>query len=613
MMGGGILTRNKLEADGSECGPALRALPLFVFLATMIFISPCIAEIEINVTKEVVPEDLISCENAVIWINVSAAGEPYEVSAPICAMLVIDTSTSMTAVYNDKTILEYIKGASKTFIGNLNFSQDYAGIVSYGSTATLRRGLTNNSGLLNSTIDNLAVSGIQYTNLGEGIRLAQQELEAHCKDGYIPIIILFTDGVPTARPAGGSSGYTTCDTCPNTDNDCTNYARSQAENAKAANITIFSVGYLNGICGYSAGQCNPPNCYGVQNLATDILEKAATKEEYAYFAPTPQDLEEIYTTISQVINEIAATNLVLVDYLAPNIILLDGMGGSVQFTMNTLSINETWNNSINITTNVAGTDIPTNAPNSYLKYNLPDGTEVNRTLPVPTIDVSRPLTLEKSGPSEVVAGEDFNYTIELNHIGSLPVDNLTIEDELPDNVTYVTHYCEYTGSGSSNPLDVNYDSGSHRFTITTTGPLQSGDRIICNITVFVDEDCTESSIVNFVAAFYDRYPCIMDQTITETTEITVKRPNLSITKDANVLTAAIGDVIEYNITVTNTGEVKLFNVTVTDNLTDFYILISELDVGESNSTRLNYKVTENVICDNITNVAESNGSVPNVM
>ena len=435
----GRLKGNKLGIIELEFGPFSMALILFTLFAAVLFISPSVGEPDINISKTVVPGEILPCENATIWINVTATGEPYEVPQPICVMLVLDMSSSMSGEYNDKTTVEYIKQAAKVFIGNVNFSQDSVGIVSYGNTAQLLQPLINNPATLNATIDGLDdTPGSQfnpyYTNMGEGIRRAQVELQ-NCVEGSVPIMILFTDGVPTAY----GDPRITCNACPTSDTTCTLYARNWAEWAKNNGTTIFTVGYFNGFCGSAWYQCDPP-CTQTINLAKDILTDAASKPEYFFEAPTPEDLEGIYANVSKVINDIAASNIKIMDYLALGIINQDGTGDPVQFTISTISINESWNNSINITSNMTGDYLPTNENISYIQYTLPNGTQVTQNLTTPEAvpkiyvldsDFEINKTAEYYGyPDPAIPGAQINYTIWINNTGNVNLTNPIIIDSL---------------------------------------------------------------------------------------------------------------------------------------------------------------------------------------
>ena len=626
---GGILKQIRSGIGKVDCCLTSKKLLLIIVFVTMLFISPSFSVIEINVTKTVVPENLIACENAKVWINVTATGTPTVSQKPVDVMIVIDRSASMGGIYNGQTVLYWTKQAAVSFVGNFNSSKDRIGLVSYHTTANEDQQLTNNFATVNTSINGLALG--TFTNTGEGIRLAQLELSQRGRADALKFIVLFTDGIPTARTTAGTTCTGTLGNpnqyCIIADNLCTQYARDQGTIAKAAstNTTILTLAYLNGLCSGAVGGCTntSPNfyCNQAKTLSRNILQQIASKNEYFFEAPTPAQIDGIFDQITTIINNIAAVNLLVVDYIAPNIIQLDGMGGSVQFNLGSLSLNESWNNSINITSSAAGMGIPTNDPDSYITFTLPNGTVRNWTLPVPTIDVQLPLTLNKTAPDEVVVGENFNYTIELNHIGNLDVKNLTINDTLCNNVTYVSHSCTYTGAGSSNPLNVNYYPASRTFEAKTTGPLKGGDRILCNITVYVNEDCNESNILNEARAYYDRYPCIISQTETDSTEIIIKRPNFTIIKTAESYPypAIPGTKINFTIWINNTGNVNLTRNSVEDLLEGVkYSLPSPsgdttgpgfLNVSENWSYEFDTIVTEDIgdICDGwINNSVEGN-------
>lgn len=611
----------------SELSFSLRRFLLLALLTITILIpSTTLGVMDINVTKTVVPENLLACEDATIWINVSATGEPTTIYKPICGMLVIDTSGSMDNNPDGPggftSVLQAVQQATTGFVGKINTSKDCWGVVSYDTEGDLRRSLTASKTQLNSTINGLSAGG--FTNIEDGLEEAgfetNQELsrcgiDADCKcGGDLPctrVMIVFTDGVPNRA---GNTGGTTCDTCPTTNTTCVEAAKNEATQQKNAGIIIFTVSYLTGI---SEGCSNPATV----TVARNLMKSIASKPEYAYEAASVSELAGIYDNISKEINEMVAADLLVVDYAAPEIILTAGEDPQ-QFSLDSLNIGEWWNISIPITSNTTGT-FATN-DKTTLNFTYSNGSVQNWTVPSPTLNVQLPVTLEKTAPEEVVIGEEFNYTIELEHIGNLDISNMTIYDKLCDNVTYVSHSCTYIGSGNPGDFVDTYYPGSKTLWVNSTGPsLKGGDRIICNITVYVNDDVEYDTISNEVKAFYDRSPCIIAQAVTDTTELKIKKPNFTIIKTAESepSPATPGTKINFTIWINNTGNVNLTQNSVEDLLEGIeYTLPSPsgdntgpgfLNVSENWSYEFNITVTEDIgdICDGwINNSVEGNFS-----
>ncbi len=584
-----------------------------LFLGAIFLVAVCGGdpEIEMNVTKVVTPSDMVACDDARIWINVTPENEP---SADI--VLVIDTSLSMKDEYNNIEIIDYAKGAAKTFVGSVNFSSNNVSVVSYNSIATLEQNLTNNATAILDSIDNLAIPPEEWrggTNIGEGIRISQQELDKST-DESIEVIVLFTDGTATfykddVTEDNYESRWCGHDNCPVSDTICTDYAKNEAQKSKDNNTTIFTVGFFGGV------EKNCSNATAV--FSRTLLKDIASDETRYYESPTPEDLEDIYLHIYRHIH--AATDLIVVEYLSPVFTVLGGCPGDrcttfpngtqkIEFEKDILRFNETWNIQINITSQWAGTFV-TNDDHSYISYESPDGTRINKTLPLPgPINVTRPLHLKKIAPDSVAACTEFNYTIRLEHTGCMDVRNLTICDTLPEKVSFVSAWCDWPG------LVPIYDPKTHSVSIDTTEPFKRGDVIVCDITVLPDE-MASGPVLNNASVTFIRSQCIIeDINITEV----INNSEISVTKTADYgpctdgKVAISGDTITYTINVSNPGNINLTKVNVTDTLVDLDGPFGDvgdddwLNPGEVWTYTGTHTVTEMDVCGSINNTVTAN-------
>jgi len=372
----------------------------------------------VNVTKTINPKNIHPCEPATIFINISAQGNPLPIHIPVAVMLVIDTSGSMSWQYKNETginhpALYYIKIAAINFINQMDLVNDTAGIVSFADHATLKKQLTHNKNDLINAINSLTANGA--TNTGEGIRIAQQELDSHTPNNAYPVMILMTDGLPTTHHQGNSWQY--CENCPISNNTCTNYARSEANLSKAANTSIFSIAFTEGIYGY----CQQNDTVDFANW---LLLDISSGTDYFYTTADINTLEQIYQNISSKIGQIVINNLQVTDYLPNNIEVLSTGGGTYSvlpngtkkmiFTKNFLSLNDTWHISFNISTNIIGNNILVNYPNSNLSYvitNATTNTTYREYLPYPNyINITNPLIMQKKASNQVYPGRQINYT-----------------------------------------------------------------------------------------------------------------------------------------------------------------------------------------------------------
>ncbi|MCP3684206.1 MAG: VWA domain-containing protein [bacterium] len=204
--------------------------------------------------------------------------EAYVCEADLDVMLVIDKSGTMAAVDNGHTRLYNAQEAAKTFVGLMDDSKDYVGLVSFATLADEDSGLSNSFPTVISKINGITIPGAvadARTNIAEGLRKAQVEIDANGRGDNA--IILLSDGAPNehGEPAISCADYT------GTPTDCTTAALAEATYAKSQNTEIFVIGL------------------GVTSVTETFLEQIATDSAHYYPALTSGELEEIYTIISQ--------------------------------------------------------------------------------------------------------------------------------------------------------------------------------------------------------------------------------------------------------------------------------------------------------------------------
>lgn len=213
--------------------------------------------------------------------NHSTETPPYEVvkglKKPIDLILLIDRSSSMGEPFPIYCTwwawwctggIEDAKEAAKSFLDYLYFEKDRAGVVSFGSSATLDQSLTSDKNLVIGAIDLIDAPywPIQQTAIGDGIDLANQEFQDNGRAEAEWIQILLSDGKS------------------NTGQD----PLAAAQDAADENITIYTIGL-----GEDADE--------------DTLKEIAgmTGGEY-YYAPGGEDLEMIYNRVAMDIFKLSA-------------------------------------------------------------------------------------------------------------------------------------------------------------------------------------------------------------------------------------------------------------------------------------------------------------------
>jgi len=548
----------------------------------------------INVTKEIAPKNIHPCEPSTIFINVSVEGEPTIDYAPINVVLVIDRSGSMSNIFEGNTTLSYIKEAAKNFVGELNFSKDKVGVVSYGSQATIEQPLTDDGVIANSSIDTIYLRSNSWengTNTGDALRLAKEHLLGNLTEGAVPVIVLFSDGCPSFHGLSQNinefnwQSYFCYENCPTYNNTCVLWARNNAADAKNNGITIFSVGFFDALC----ESCyNPYNCNEVTSYAQWLMKDIATDPAKYFNAPAPSDIENVFQNISQEISEIILTNLTIEDYLPENIVVLSTNGGTytdyingtqkVTFTKESLSLNSTWHNSFNITSEQVGSGIITNFDYSRFIYTK-NFTQNIQFLPYPVfLNVTNPLIIDKVSPPIVEPDQLFNYTITVENIGHLVLENVVIEDILPENVTFTPSsmyiHSNYSGFNEDN---WQYDAMDHCITIDNI-TLDIGQSIFIVIAVRVKVNA-EGLLENTANAGYTEQDGICESLAisnsTIYTEVLTGNPDISIVKFVDPSVTTSNADVSYVIIIENTGDCQLTQVTIIDVLPENSSYVSD--------------------------------------
>lgn len=204
-------------------------------------------------------------------------------TSPSNAMLVIDRSDSMNdRVGSSGTKLSNAKSSAKNFVDILaGNTQNNIGLASYNNTGTLDNSLTTNSTVVKTKIDLLVGSG--YTCIECGINKAKQALAAATNTNKKAVILL-TDGLPNyvdgnSREVSQSVGET-----------------AALNAAKSTPNTVF----------YTIGLGSDVNGAFLQEIATQ------TGGKY-YYSPTTDQLNSIYTEISQVLGKGSISGFVFND------------------------------------------------------------------------------------------------------------------------------------------------------------------------------------------------------------------------------------------------------------------------------------------------------------
>ena len=199
--------------------------------------------------------------------------ETEECELPVDVMMVIDRSGSM----REEDKIGQAKLAAESFIKRLS-RNDQVGIVSFATEASNPpdQPLTGDTARANRAAARIDIhtDGLQFTNIGDGIRRAIDEFATlrRNKDAR-PIMIILTDGAPT-RPAKADG---------KTDEAyAADYALKIATEAKLDNITVYTIGLGS-------------------DVNTTLLMSIANKPEQYYPAASGSDLAKVYQQIANAI------------------------------------------------------------------------------------------------------------------------------------------------------------------------------------------------------------------------------------------------------------------------------------------------------------------------
>ena len=205
-----------------------------------------------------------------------------------------------------------------------------------------------------------------------------------------------------------------------------------------------------------------------------------------------------------------------------------------------------------------------------------DGTEITVTEPENPTDWEN-LTIEKTADKTTAdPGEEVTYTIKVTNNTGKDLTNITVSEELDENLTLVSA----EGDGT-------YADG-----VWTIPSLAAGAEAKLTITAEVNSDAAAGTVINNTATVTDatdedggKQPEGNDPE--DGTEITVTEPEipvdpenptdwgkLTIEKTADKTAADPGEEVTYTIKVTNNTGKDLTNITVSEELDENLVLVS---------------------------------------
>ncbi|MEG0297794.1 MAG: hypothetical protein RR620_13820 [Clostridium sp.] len=327
--------------------------------------------------------------------------------------------------------------------------------------------------------------------------------------------------------------------------------------------------------------------YDILNSVPETFSKTVDKA-YA-------DLGDVLTysvTINNP-NNFAVTNVVMTDPLPPGTTFIDilsvtgapsytGSDPSTGITLSSIAANSsatiTWRVKVNSTlpmfnsvTNVANISVPG-----------PSGTAplIGSTNPVTTLikhaDLVSPGNFIKSGiPTNANIGDIITYTLTVTNTGNTAANNIVITDPIPAGTTYVPGSITSSASFTGDPTT----------TINLTAPIAPSQSVTISFKVKVGNAIPNPNpILNKAEIAYNYIvdpasnPVLVNgfSTVVNTP---VSNATLVTKKSVDKTIAYVGDVLTYNISVTNTGNVPANNVIITDLLPNGTVYSDSLTVS----------------------------------
>lgn len=167
------------------------------------------------------------------------------------------------------------------------------------------------------------------------------------------------------------------------------------------------------------------------------------------------------------------------------------------------------------------------------------------------------MSVQKTGPSEAVTGQNISYTITLTNIGTTDSNNVVLTDNIPANTTAVSF---------------TQDSGTPQYALAFPGGtaytasaevVHPGESATFTLTVTVNSSTPNGATITntaTVSSSPDADPSNNSSSVFTTVSATA---DLGVTKSGPE-TANAGDSITYTISVFNNGPGDAQNVSVTD-------------------------------------------------
>lgn len=189
-----------------------------------------------------------------------------------------------------------------------------------------------------------------------------------------------------------------------------------------------------------------------------------------------------------------------------------------------------------------------------------NGTQTPSNITATEVAPRAALTITKTGPAAVNAGDTISYDVTVTNAGPSDVTGITVTDVVPAAITGVTWTAAANGSAAI--VGAAAGSGSN-IAIGANIPAGTGNNILLRIKGSIPANTTTNSISNTATLKQDT------TTITTVPVVTTigRKTQIRIVKQAPA-TAIAGDSLKYTIRVTNDGPSDASGVKISDIVSD---------------------------------------------
>ena len=206
------------------------------------------------------------------------------------------------------------------------------------------------------------------------------------------------------------------------------------------------------------------------------------------------------------------------------------------------------------------------------------------------LTITKETTSTPENGTGYALGEKINYKITVTNDGNLTITNIVVKDELTEDSWSVA---------SLAPGESKSFTTSHR---VTEEEILAGEAVNVATGTGISPDPNKPDVPVEPGK-------VTDPTAAKNGHLTIEKETVSVPENGE--TYALGETIEYRITVTNDGNLTITDTTVEDELTGDKWLVSSIEPGESREFTAEYVVTEeDILAGSVVNEATAKGTSP---